>query len=170
MTKDVPRSGCAINAAIEVIGDRWSLIVLRDIMFGDRRHFRELHRNNEEGIATNILAGRLRDLVADGLLTRDDPGPGRAVTYTLTEPAIQLVPVLAELGWWGLNHRPTTDALRVRAQLLYEGGRPMWHDFMDELRAHHLGQPAIERDRPSVGEQLNRAAAQLDHGGDDDSG
>lgn len=158
--RDEPRSGCAINAAIEVIGDRWSLIVLRDIMFGDRRHFRELQRNNEEGIASNILASRLRDLVDHGLLTRDDPGPGRTVTYSLAEPAIELVPVLAELGWWGLRHRPTTDALRVRAQLLYEGGRPMWEDFMAELRTRHLDAPPADPDSPSVTERLNRAAAE----------
>lgn len=154
------RSGCAINAAIEVLGDRWSLVVLRDVIFGDRRHFRELHRNNQEGIATNILASRLRDLVAHGLLTREDPGPGRPVTYSLTEAAIQLVPVLAELGWWGLRHRPTTDALRVRAEILYEGGRPMWEDFMAELRVEHLGVVPPDGAPPSVRERLNRAAAE----------
>jgi DNA-binding HxlR family transcriptional regulator len=161
VTRKDPRSGCAINAAVEVIGDRWSLIVLRDIMFGDRRHFRELQRNNEEGIASNILASRLRDLVDHGLLTRDDPGRGRAVTYSLTDPAIELVPVLAELGWWGLRHRPTTDALRIRAQLLYEGGRPMWTDFMSELRTRHLGAPPTVDGAPSIVERLNRAAEDL---------
>lgn len=155
-----PRSGCAINAAIEVLGDRWSLIILRDIIFGDRRHFRELHRNNQEGIATNILASRLRDLVTDGLLTRDHPGPGRSVTYSLTEAAIQLVPVLAELGWWGLKHRPTTDALRIRAELLHEGGRQMWEEFMAELRAQHLGDQVSVGSKPSVRDRLNRAAAE----------
>lgn len=156
--RDEPRSGCAINAAIEVIGDKWSLIVLRDIVFGDVRHFRELHRNNLEGIATNILADRLRRLVQDGLLTRDEPGPGRPVTYTLTEPAIQLVPILAELGWWGLRHRPTTEPLRARAELLYEGGRPMWEQFMDELRTRHLGHRHVDHPGPTVTEQLAQAA------------
>lgn len=135
--------------------------MVRDVMFGDRRHFRELQRNNEEGIASNILASRLRSLVDHGLLTRDEPGPGRTVTYSLTEPAIQLVPVLAELGWWGLQHRPTTDALRIRAQLLYEGGRPMWEDFMNELRTHHLGAPLSDGNTLSVADRLNRAAEAL---------
>jgi DNA-binding HxlR family transcriptional regulator len=72
-----PRSGCAINAAVEVIGDRWSLLVLRDIMFGNRRHFRVLQEQSEEGIASNILADRLRRLVEEGLLTREDAGRGR---------------------------------------------------------------------------------------------
>ncbi|MBE7188098.1 helix-turn-helix domain-containing protein [Jatrophihabitans endophyticus] len=154
---DEPRSGCPINAAVEVLGDRWSLIVLRDVMFGDRRFFRELQRESEEGIASNILAARLRDLVAAGLLTRDDAGAGRRAAYSLTESSIELVPVLAELGWWGLRHRPTTEALRVRAELLYEGGRPLWQDFMDELRERHLGVARPDPSRPSVVEQLAAA-------------
>jgi DNA-binding HxlR family transcriptional regulator len=52
------RSGCPINLALEVLGDRWSLIVIRDIMFGNRRHFRELLTRSEEGIASDILAAR----------------------------------------------------------------------------------------------------------------
>lgn len=154
-----PRSGCPINAAVELLGDHWSLIVLRDIMFGDRRSFRTLQRESEEGIASNILASRLRALQAEGLLTRDDPGPGRRVTYSLTEASIQLVPVLAELGWWGLRHRTTTEALRVRAQILHDGGPDLWVDFMDELRQRHLGSSAPSTGRPSVSEQLDAAYA-----------
>jgi DNA-binding HxlR family transcriptional regulator len=154
-----PRSGCPINAAVEVIGDRWSLVVLRDIIFGDRRHFRTLYRNSEEGIASNILAGRLRALVEAGLLTRDDPGRGRRATYSLTDPAIELVPLLAELGWWGLRHRPTTPPLRIRAQLLYDGGPPMWDEFMAELRERHLGIARPDTGRPSVTERLAAAYA-----------
>ena len=105
-----PRSGCPINAAVEVIGDRWSLLVLRDIMFGNRRHFRVLQEGSEEGIASNILADRLRRLVSAGLLTRADAGRGHRVTYSLTEAAIQLVPVMAVLGEWGLRHRATTPS------------------------------------------------------------
>jgi len=156
----VPRSGCPINAAVEVLGDRWSLIVLRDIMFGDRRHFRTLQRESEEGIASNILASRLRDLVAGGLLTREDAGPGRRATYSLTAAAIELVPVLAELGRWGLNHRPTSAPLRARAQLLHDGGPQMWADFMDELREHHLRLPQPPTERPPVGGQLDAAYAE----------
>ena len=61
---------CTINAAVEVIGDRWTLLVLRDVMFGNRRHFRVLQERSEEGIASNILAERLRRPVSAGLLTR----------------------------------------------------------------------------------------------------
>ena len=62
------RSGCPINLTLEMLGDRWSLIVIRDIMFGNRRHYRELLTQSEEGIASNILADRLKRLVEAGLL------------------------------------------------------------------------------------------------------
>lgn len=153
-----PRSGCPINQAVEAFGDRWSLLVLRDVVFGGRRHFRELLAGSEEGIASNILADRLRHLVASGLLTRDDAGRGRRVTYSLTEPAIQLVPVFAALGSWGMRHRATTESLRVRAELLEHGGPELWASFMDELRSVHLGAPAPSG--PSATQRLAEAYAE----------
>ena len=113
-----PRSGCPINAAIEVFGDRWSLLVLRDIVFGDRRYFRALQANSIEWNDSNSLPDRLKRLVESGLLTREDTRPGQRARYSLTEPAIQLVPVFAQLGSWGLRHQPSSSALRVRAELL----------------------------------------------------
>ena len=151
-----PRSGCPINAAVEAFGDRWSLIVLRDIVFGDRRYFRELQGGSLEGIASNILADRLKRLVELGLLSREDARPGQRARYSLTEPAIQLVPVFAQLGSWGLRHRPTTAALRVRAELLEQGGPELWQEFMDELRHSHLGSQSPAQS-PSVRERLNGA-------------
>lgn len=153
-----PRSGCPINAAVEAFGDRWSLLVLRDMMFGGRRHFRELLAGSDEGIASNILADRLKRLVADGLLTRDDASRGQRATYSLTEEAIQLVPVFAQLGSWGVRHRRTTPQLQVRAQLLEDGGPRLWARFMDELRATHLGAPPPRGRR--VSEQLAQAYAE----------
>ncbi len=156
---DAPRSGCPINAAVEAFGDRWTLLVLRDVMFGNRRYFRELQQNSEEGIASNILADRLQRLVRTGLLTRDDAGPGRRAEYRLTEAAIQLVPVFAQLGAWGVQHRPTTPELRVRAELLAAGGPAMWRDFMAELRESHLGIRRQPKRRTSVTERLAAAYA-----------
>ena len=155
-----PRSGCPINAAVEVFGDRWSLLVLRDVMFGDRRHFRELQARSEEGIASNILADRLRKLVELGLLTRDAAVRGQRAEYSLTEPAIQLVPVLAHLGAWGLRHRPTSRTLRVRAELLSAGGPELWEDFMDELRERHLQVRRPDDGRPTATQRLADAYEQ----------
>ena len=150
------RSGCPINLTLEVLGDRWSLIVIRDIMFGDRRHFRVLQRQSEEGIASNVLADRLKRLVALGLLTRtDEPGHKQKARYSLTERAIQLVPLLVQMGAWGRRHLPVTPRLAIRARLLEEGGPELWADFMDELRTAHLGAPPTGK--PSVAARLQAA-------------
>jgi len=134
------RSGCPINLTLEVLGDRWSLIVIRDLIFGNRRHFRELLNASEEGIASNVLSDRLKRLVDAGLLTRrDDPSHRQKAIYSLTESAIRLVPLLAEIGAWGRRHTPASRTLSIRAQLLEEGGPPLWQALMDELRTLHLG-------------------------------
>ena len=151
------RSGCPINLTLETLGDRWSLIVIRDVMFGNRRHFRELLGRSEERIASNILADRLKKLVEAGLLSRaDDPTHKQKAVYSLTERSIQLVPLLVQMGAWGRRHLPVTPVLAIRAQLLEEGGPQLWADFMDELRMVHLGAPAA-RARPSVMERLTAA-------------
>lgn len=143
---DDPRSGCPINLTLEVLGDRWSLIVIRDVMFGNRRHFRELLARNEERVASNILADRLKRLVAAGLLSRrEDPGHKQKAIYSLTEKAIQLVPLLAQMAAWGRRHTPVTEDLSVRAELLERGGPAFWELFMDELRHIHLGAPPPAR-------------------------
>ncbi len=140
------RSGCPINLTLELLGDRWSLVVIRDVMFGNRRHFRELQSQSEEGIASNILAARLKRLVATGLLSkREDPTHRQKAIYSLTEPAIQLVPLLAQMGAWGVRHTPASEELSVRARLLEEGGPALWEAFMEELRAMHLGAPTPRR-------------------------
>lgn len=138
---DDHRSGCPINLSLEVFGDRWSLLILRDMMFGGKRHFRELLRS-EEGISSNILADRLRKLVEEGMITRaDDPSHKQKAIYSLTEKAIALVPVFVQLGAWGSRHLPASEELSVSALVLEEGGPHMWDRFMSELREEHLGTP-----------------------------
>jgi len=152
------RSGCAINLTLEMLGDRWSLIVIRDVMFGNRRHFRELLTQSQEGIASNILADRLKRLVDTGLLSRrDDPTHKQKAVYSLTEPAIELVPLLAQMGAWGRRHTPVTRELSVRAELLEDGGPKLWASFMDELRTIHLG---ARPKGPSVLAKLQKAFEQ----------
>lgn len=140
------RSGCPINLALEQLGDRWSLIVIRDLMFGNRRTFGELHAQSEEGIASNILSDRLKRLTAAGLITRrPDPHHRQKGVFSLTEPAIQLVPILAQMAAWGRRHTPASHELSVRAELLEDGGPPLWAAFMDELRHLHLAAPPPRR-------------------------
>jgi len=136
------RSGCPINLSLEVLGDKWSLLIIRDMMFGNRRHFRALLTESEEGIATNILADRLARLTDLGMITSaPDPSHKQRIRLSLAEPAIQLVPVLAHLGAWGRRHLPVTRELSIRAELLERGGPRLWDEFMDELREVHLGIP-----------------------------
>ncbi|MGW2111388.1 winged helix-turn-helix transcriptional regulator [Streptomyces sp. NPDC001948] len=158
--RDKPRSGCAINAAVEALGDQWSLIVLRDVVFGGRRHFRELLSHSEEGIASNILSSRLKALVAGGLLTQERAERGRRATYSLTEAGIQTVPIMVALGSWGMRHRPTTPELSVRARLLEDGGPHLWENLMDELREVHLGLPRPNPNHPRASELLRAAYEQ----------
>lgn len=114
--------------------------MIRDLMFGNRRRFRELLTRSEERVASNVLADRLKRLVAAGMLTKvDDPGHKQSAIYSLTEPAIQLLPLLATMGSWGRRHAPASKALSIRAQLIEEGGPLLWGEMMSELRALHLG-------------------------------
>ena len=101
------RSGCPISIALELLGDAWSLLVVRDLMFKGRRSFNEFLAGGE-GIATNILADRLRRLEAGGIVAkRADPDDGRRVLYRLTRKGIDLAPVLVELILWSAAHERT---------------------------------------------------------------
>jgi DNA-binding HxlR family transcriptional regulator len=135
------RSGCPINLSVEVFGDKWSLLILRDMIFGGKRHFREMMRSHE-GISSNILADRLKTLVEQGMLTRaDDPSHKQKAIYSLTEMSVSLVPIMAHLGAWGSRWLPVSEELSIRARLMEEGGPALWKQFMSELRQEHLGQP-----------------------------
>ena len=149
------RSGCPINLSVEVLGDKWSLVVLRDVMFGNLRTYRDLHGHSLEGIATNILAARLRHLEDEGFITAAaDPGHKQRTIYSLTEKAIALVPVMAALGSWGVRYQPADPTFAARSVLLEEGGPGMWDAFRAELRHLHLGAPKPAR---SVLAELNAA-------------
>lgn len=147
MRKDV-RSNCPVNLSLEVFGDRWTLLVLRDMIFGSARHFRELLAGPER-ISNNILADRLKSLVDNGLLTKaEDPVHKQKITYSLTEQAIQLVPVFAHLSAWGVRHLEVTDEYAARTRVLVTGGPPLLDGFMDELRETHLGVHARHQPPP----------------------
>lgn len=152
------RSGCPINLSLEVFGDKWSLLILRDMIFGGKRHFRELLRS-EEGISSNILADRMRMLVEIGMLTKaGDPSHKQKAIYSLTEKAITLVPIMAHLGAWGRHWLPVTEELSIRARLMEEGGPELWEEFMDDLREEHLGIVSPTKgSRLSVRERLQEA-------------
>lgn len=100
------RSGCPINFALGIFGDRWSLLVLRDLILKGRRRFKDLLAA-EEGIATNILSDRLRRLESHGLIVREpDESDGRQYIYRPTQMAVDLIPMLVELVVWSARNDP----------------------------------------------------------------
>ncbi|XWN32372.1 MAG: helix-turn-helix domain-containing protein [Devosia sp.] len=151
------RSGCPINLSVELLGDRWSLVILRDVVFGGRRTYGALLTQSDEGISTNILADRLKKLVQEDMLTKsDDPNHKQKSIYSLTEKAITLVPLFAHLGAWGRRWLPTTEQYSIRAQILEEGGPEMWDRFMDDLRVEHLNHKP-QRKGATVRDELEAA-------------
>ncbi|PYT66786.1 MAG: transcriptional regulator [Acidobacteria bacterium] len=108
------RSGCPLNASVEMLGDRWSLLVIRDMMLLGRRTFKEFLGSYERP-ATNVLADRLRRLAAYGIIrTERDPTDGRKLIYQLTPKGIDLAPVLTELVLWAGRHEKTENRALIR--------------------------------------------------------
>lgn len=106
-----PKSGCPINLGLEVFGDRWTLLILRDIMFTDRRTFREIQAS-EEGISPKTLSERISMLVDEGFLVRSsDPEHSQRSILKLTQKGIDLLPVLADISVWSLKHLKVDPAL-----------------------------------------------------------
>lgn len=116
MNKDLPtrRSDCSVSYALDYIGDKWTLLVLRDLLFNGKRHFRDFLASGEN-IASNILTQRLKQLVAAELvLRRPDPDSRRSVIYEPTAKAVDLIPALLELMRWSGKYDPQT---RMTAKL-----------------------------------------------------
>ncbi len=165
------RSACPLNLAVEVLGDRWSLLVLRDVMFADRRHYRELLLASDERISTKLLADRLRSLTAAGLLTRvADPTHRQKAIYSLTERSIALLPTLVQLGVWSHRELSASDELSRYAETLARGGPDLQASFMDDLREAHVGPAARRRpreDSPSFAQALATYDAETPDGSTD---
>ena len=104
------RSDCPISSALDIFGDRWSLLVMRDLLFRNKLHYRDFLAS-EEGIATNILADRLAKLEHAGLIekTGDDRRSGKQV-YSATAKGTDLIPLLLQMMLWSAEHNPQTAA------------------------------------------------------------
>jgi DNA-binding HxlR family transcriptional regulator len=128
--KSQQRSGCPVSISLERFGDRWSLLIIRDLMVRGFRTFKQFQESGE-GIATNILADRLRKLEAAEIITAEaEATDGRRVNYRLTEKGIDLAPVVLELLIWAARHEETaapcaliTTMERDRQQVLAEARR-----------------------------------------------
>jgi DNA-binding HxlR family transcriptional regulator len=127
------RSNCPIACALDYVGDKWTLVVLRDIIMVRRRHFQELLASNE-GIASNILASRLKQLDAAGMITRQrDPAGPKRVIYEATEKALDLLPAMIELIRWSMKYDPNAAAPAHLIRRLAED----CDGFIADIRAAH---------------------------------
>lgn len=97
------RSDCPIAASLDIFGDRWTMLILRDMLLGGKSQFGEFA--TEEGVATNILADRLATLVDLGIIEKvPDEVDRRKFHYRVLAPGVELLPVIAELVVWGLKN------------------------------------------------------------------
>jgi DNA-binding HxlR family transcriptional regulator len=108
------RSGCPLNASVEILGDRWSLLIIRDMMLRGFHSYTQFLESYER-IATNILAHRLKKLEHHGIVgTQQDPLDGRKLIYTLTEKGMDLAPVLTEMVLWTAAHEEHQNPELIR--------------------------------------------------------
>jgi len=128
------RSSCPVNASLEILGDRWSLLIIRDLMLRSYRTYKEF-LSSDEGIATNILAERLKRLEAAGIIsTSGDAEDRRKVVYRLTAKGIDLAPIIVELILWGAQHEPTgAPSAAIRKM------RARREHFLSEIRRNWEG-------------------------------
>ena len=124
-----------------MLGDRWSLLIIRDMMLRGARTYKEF-LECYEGIATNILADRLRKLIAYGIITTEpDPSDGRKLTYLLTAKGIDLAPVLTEMVLWAAAHEDTGN------QALVQQMREDKEKFMAGVRQRWVSRPSLRSKR-----------------------
>ncbi|MET0936178.1 MAG: helix-turn-helix domain-containing protein [Luteibacter sp.] len=132
-TKEDIRSHCAVNYGVEVFGDRWSLLIVRDIVFAGKKTYGEFLKS-EEGIATNVLASRLAFLEAQGILSRSpNPDDGRKDFYTLTEKGLDLIPVVLTITLWSAKHDAKSYARRSKEFLARISESPL--QVAEEVKA-----------------------------------
>lgn len=141
------RSHCPINFALEAFGDKWALLIIRDIIFRGKRSYAEF-LSSEESIATNILSVRLKKLLDDGLLRKDtDADDKRRDCYFLTEKGIDLVPIIFYMIVWSHKYDPVSEARKIKklisrialehntvvveAQKRLKKGLPLFPDYLD---------------------------------------
>jgi DNA-binding HxlR family transcriptional regulator len=132
------RSYCAINLALEVFGDKWSLLIIRDMMFGGKRHFRELLQSDEK-IASNILTDRLAMLEREGIITKEsDPEHKQKFIYSLTQQGIDLLPIITQMVVWSFKHMPVDLEVNRHAKMVADGGNEVAKTVIKQLRKDHL--------------------------------
>ena len=132
------KSNCPQYLALEVIGDKWTLLIIRDMMIGGKRYFGEFLQSKEK-IASNILTNRLQSLEKEGIIYKTkDTEHKQKIIYLLTEKGINLFPILMENARWSLKYKSVNkdDAKMVKSIL--DGGTEKMKLIMEELKITHL--------------------------------
>jgi DNA-binding HxlR family transcriptional regulator len=138
------KSDCPVHFALEVFGDPWTLLIIRDLMFKDRRTYSDFLRA-EEGIATNILADRLTRLEQDGIVVNDDARG--AAGYRLTPKGLDLLPIMLEIIGWSAKHDPRTAADPGFVRRLRADRDSFTKQLRATLKAQHVGRQPVVRGR-----------------------
>ncbi|NET35046.1 MAG: helix-turn-helix transcriptional regulator [Cyanothece sp. SIO1E1] len=133
-----PRSHCPQNLILEVIGDKWSILIIRDLMINGKHYFREFLQS-EEKIASNILSSRLKSLEEEGLIHKSsDPQHKQKIRYRLTQKGIDLFPVLMEMARWSLKYKEVDPRDAKRAQAILDGGANEIQSIMQKMQQDHV--------------------------------
>ncbi len=134
-----------------MLGDQWTLLVIRDMVFRQKRHYREF-LDSPEGIATNILADRLKNLEAAGIVARNpDPDHGRRVIYTLTDKGVDLIPLLLALIEWGAKYDPHTAAPPAFIERIQKDRKGLMEDLRRNLQP--VSEPPKTHNKSSLRER-----------------
>jgi len=133
--KNKLRSHCPVNYGLEAFGDRWALLIVRDIVFRGKRTYGEFLKS-EEGFSTNILASRLAHLIETGILKREGhETDGRKDNYSLTEKGLDLIPVLFEMVAWSARYDSGSEAKRINrlVELIRKDNRKISRKVMEQV-------------------------------------
>ena len=134
------RSECPINFGLEIFGDKWTLLIIRDIVFWGKTFYGDF-LNAEEKISTNILADRLGMLEREGILnkTRDKAHKSRYI-YTLTPKGLDLLPILLEMVLWGASHDPDTPVTQNIIDRIRNDRTAFMNEILDKLKTEGKAQ------------------------------
>lgn len=133
------RSHCPVNFGLETFGDKWTLLILRDIIFRGKRTYGDFLKS-EEGFATNILAARLDHLEAEGILKKKpDPDDARRSIFVLTDKGLDLIPLIFEMVLWSAKHDPKSEAKRITklVELIRKDNRKISQKIIERVREGH---------------------------------
>lgn len=132
-----PKSYCPQNLFLEVLGDKWTLLIIRDMMLNNKRYFREFLQSKEK-IATNILSNRLQSLEQEGIIhKKQDPNHKQKIIYLLTQKGIDLFPILVENAKWSLKYKPVDKEDAEVLKSILVGGEEKLHQIMVDLKKAH---------------------------------